>query len=421
MRETANPEERTPIYYRKNYLESQYRLLENWTGSTANKEGIKGFVEYLASRGSGRVRMAKLLCLLRGLCNLAGKDLITLERRDIESLVAKINQHPTWTEHTKSDFRRAVKQFFKWYEEEDPRLNSGSLDDRERMRKLYKYISKEIRSKPRLQSIDYSNIITDDEARQLIQNGCKTTMERAMISLLHETGCRVGELLGIRLRDIDRKDHHAMIVVDGKTGQRRIPIIQSLPWLEQWIQDHPYRTNPDALLWISTHGGPYKGRPIRYYGVRRLLERVFAKAGIKKRHNPHWFRHSRSTIVAPKYSEAVLCKMLGWVPGSVQVRTYVHLGASQVEDSFLQLHGIKPDTDKTPPMHFCVCGTTNPGESRYCYKCGNPLAVATMLEDEERKKAAIDDDIMWFATTVMTNPELRKQFEELKAQRRRSQ
>lgn len=403
---------RTPIYECQTTVQKQLALLAAWEGPEANKEAARGFAQYLLAKGVGKVRLAKLLWVVRNLCGLSEKPLTELGKRDLEALVAIINQEEKWSDHTKSDYRRCIKQFFKWYEEEDPRLQ-GTPEEREKALRLYKYVFKDIKSKPKPKIIDYSNIITDKDARQLIEKGCRESMERAMVAFLHETGCRVGEHLGVRIKDIERKERHALVMVDGKTGKRRIPILQSLPWIDQWLQDHPFKDNPNALLWVSTHHGPHFHKPLRYYGVVRLLDRVFERAGVKKQSNPHWFRHSRATILAPKYSEAVLCEIMGWVSGSIQVRTYVHMGAGQVENNFLQVHGIKPVEEAEPLSQFCICGTTNTGTSRYCFKCGNALTVATVIEDGHKKNLAIDEALDLF-TKIVSNPELKKQFEEYK-------
>lgn len=409
-----DPEVRTPIYFKKDtYLARQQALLTAWKGNTEDKEALQGFYQHLFAKGAGKARVGKVMCLLRKTAELAPKSLRNMERKDMEYLVALINQSELWKENTKSDYRRALKQFYRWYENEDLRLIEGNSTEREAAKRLYKYLQTEVPSKPKRQSLDYSGILTDQDAQLLIAKGCQTSFERATIAVLHESGCRIGEFLGMRICDLQRKDRHGMMKVDGKTGERRIPLVQSLPYLEQWLQDHPYKDNPNALLWISTHVGRYYLQPLRYLGIKRLLERVADRAGLKKKHNAHWFRHSRATILAPQYSEAVLCKIMGWSIGSAQVRTYVHLGASQVENAFLKHHGIAPEERTKPDVQFCVCGTTNTASARYCFKCGNALNIATIVDDELKKTAAIDEALHLFAD-IMSNPELRKQFEEYK-------
>ena len=41
---------------------------------------------------------------------------------------------------------------------------------------------------------------------------------------------------------------YAEILVNGKTGQRHIPLINSIPYLKDWIVDHPHSGNPNAVL-----------------------------------------------------------------------------------------------------------------------------------------------------------------------------
>lgn len=422
---------RTPIYHTQPSVQRQLTVLADSNLEQRNKDNLHAFAQYLLAKGTGKSRLAKMLCLLRRLCSMVNKPLITLEKRDVEALVAAINQTETWKEHTKSDYRRAIKQFFRWYEDEDPRLRS-SAEVREQTKRLYTYVSRNIKCKVKQKTIDYGNIITDEDAQKLITKGCSTTMERAMVAFLHESGCRVGELLGLRLKDIERKDRHYMIALDGKTGPRRIPIIQSVPYIEQWIQDHPFKDNKNALLWVSTHSGRHYHKQIRYYGVVKILESCAEKAGYCKtsqkqyhskngtecqykiRHdftkqiNPHWFRHSRATILAPKYSEAVLCQLMGWVPGSNQVRTYVHMGAGQVEDKFLQINGIKREEQVTTTHQFCVCGSINTGVASYCYRCGNALNTGVIVQEQAATTEALGQ-----LSRIMGDPALLQRFQEL--------
>ena len=46
-------------------------------------------------------------------------------------------------------------------------------------------------------------------------------------------------------------------------------------------------------------------------------------------------------LLAPKITESLLCKYMGWRIGSNQVRVYVHLCTKELEDAILQMNGIK--------------------------------------------------------------------------------
>ncbi|HKO64204.1 MAG TPA: hypothetical protein VJU13_03310 [Candidatus Nitrosocosmicus sp.] len=45
--------------------------------------------------------------------------------------------------------------------------------------------------------------------------------------------------------------HYAEITVNGKTGQRTIPLIHSLPYVKEWILKHPSSKNAKDWLFVS--------------------------------------------------------------------------------------------------------------------------------------------------------------------------
>ena len=65
-------------------------------------------------------------------------------------------------------------------------------------------------------------------------------------------GLQPHEILGLRIKDIvfkmanDRQ--YAEVLVNGKTGSRCVPLINSIPYVKDWIDVHPQRTNPNAYL-----------------------------------------------------------------------------------------------------------------------------------------------------------------------------
>lgn len=414
----SNPEERTQIYYKKDEaFQRQQQKLIDWPGSAKNKQLIQAFQEHLFSIGTGQYRTAKLTASMRWICDALQDDLDKATKTSIQSVVAKINTTATWGEHSKSDYRRTLKQFYHWYEEEDPRVYSKDEDARNEAARLYRYLQKDVRGKPREQIKD-RDIITEEDIHLLIQKGCARPLERAIIAFLHETGCRVGELLNLRIQDIEFKGRHAMVRLNGKTGERNVPIVQSLPYIVRWLEDHPHKENPRSLLWISTHSAHY-GQALRYIGVTKILKAAFLRAGVRKTCNPHWFRHSRATILSPHYSDVLRCKLMGWTLGSKQVRTYTKMAAVDVEEKFLQNHGLQDQDKPEERVKICGCGTTNERTARYCYRCGNALSVAIMLEDEQKKTAAVEEAIQEYMRRILNNPDELKKFETYKSNRDR--
>ena len=135
-------------------------------------------------------------------------------------------------------------------------------------------------------------------------------------------------LLKLRIKDVVFKmigdEQYAEITVNGKTGQRHIPLIDSIPYLKDHLDDHPFRTNSNSPL-ICGEGKSF-GRPVtvgtlaRWYRIYknqyfpRLLKdpRINPEVKnqitdlLKKPWNPYIFRHSGLTAKSKILKESVL-------------------------------------------------------------------------------------------------------------------
>ena len=321
------------------------------------------------------------------------------------------NQLPNMAKATKEDYQRCLKQFFLWYEEYDDRLNSLGAEQ-ETAKWFYKALRK-IKIGKTNKQVDPREILHDEEIDNVIELGCRSIKEKAFVKALHETGARIGEFLNIRIGDIEIKQNSALFHVDGKTGKRGIPIVKSVPYLVQWLEMHPYKTNNQAYLWLGENH-KFLHEPIHYVGACKLLQRCFKRAGLTKKNNPHHFRHSRASLMAPHLTESVLCKLMGWHLGSKQVRTYVHLCSETVENAILQHNGIQQkQEEKKVTVQPCVCGLPNTPTARYCVRCGNPLSVTVAVQDKERINEEINKTMQFFMQMIK-DPVLMKAFQEFK-------
>ena len=423
--------ERREIYWKRSkQYGRQQELLAIWEDQDANKGAIRAFQEHLIAEGTGEYRVAKVMSHLRHICDeCAFLRLPLATKADLRSAIAYINTREGWKEHSRCDYTRILKHYYRWYQEEDPRVENGDAKAREEARQLYQYLSRHVKvSKPR-KKVGEDEIITQEDLQSLIRT-CRTPLERAFLAVLHNTGARIGEMLNIRIRDYERKGKHALIKVDGKTGERRIPVLQAIPHLEEWLRIHPDRENSSAFLWVSMSERHY-GKPLAYAAVKKLLERCASRAGFaqanmstwkdkggkphtyerysnfEKQFNPHWFRHSRASLWAAEFSQAMLCQLMGWAQGSSQAQTYVHLSARDVENSFLKVHGILPEEQRKPTAQFCACGQTNTSDAKYCYKCGQPLSVRVVMDEQEALRRAFAE-----LPRILADPVLRARYEQ---------
>lgn len=387
--------------------------------SKRNKELITDFHNYLFSQGCGELRVAKLSSQLRAICRWLDsalsitKDLDKLKRKELIKLVSFINRLSEKSPATRSDYKRALKQFFKWFKDEDTRLIKGNNEQRQEVLRFYNYLEKDVKRAYKGEQVDPTTIITEEEIQQVIDQGAKTPRDKAFLACLHEWGCRAGEFLGIRVGDIIPKENHVEVHIPcGKSGKRVIYGVTSVPYLLKYLDVHPYKGIKASYLWLS-EAQHNRDQPLMHKGGQKLINNCFKRAGVKKKHNWHWFRHSRSTILAPRLTEIMLCKYMGWVLGSQQVRTYVHLCNRQLEDVFLAVHGVKSQAEDKPEPIKCSCGTLNTHKERYCYKCFRPLSVSVALQDEELVKSETNKTVE-FLMEIMQNPELLAKFKKFK-------
>ncbi len=120
--------------------------------------------------------------------------------------------------------------------------------------------------------------------------------DRALAELLYGTGIRVGELVGLDVRDVDLRAREVRVLGKGKK-ERIVPLPQLCHTaLSCWIE---IRTRPGILgepLFISLRPRREASpRRLSDRDARRILKERGVSAGIRDRVHPHRMRHSYAT------------------------------------------------------------------------------------------------------------------------------
>jgi len=356
-------------FYRKRY-ELAIRLLRNSNISEKNKELIEKFCNDCFAQGITAGRVQKYAFILRKVAEWLGKDFDRAAEEDLKRVIAVINTSP-FTEWTKHDYKRSIKKFFKWLGKEE--LVSWIKCTGPKNRKLPE------------------EILTEEDIKKMI-NSAQNARDRAIVSVLYESGCRAGEFLSMKMKNVSFDRYGAVIIVHGKTGYRRIRLVFSSPYLAEWVNMHPFRENPESWLWISTK----TFRRIPYNTLRAILRNVAKRAGIRKKVNPHAFRHARATHLAKFLTEAQMKEFFGWVQDSDMASVYVHLSGRDVDRAILQLYGMqvgdeKKENEKLMPRKCIRCSEINPATNKVCRKCFFPLDEnAESFMEKEMKREILD-------------------------------
>lgn len=388
----------TSIYPGKDKaLERQNLKLKSSKVSKNNKKLILDFQTYLASTGSGKVRIAKLTGQLKRIALISNKDFSSFEKKDLMKVIAHFN-HSDYSDATKADYRRVLKQFFKYYEDEDKRSDTKIL---------YKFIKQGISSAYKEKQIEPNAILTEEDIEAVVRS-CTNIRDKAFIKFLHETGLRAGEMLGLKIENIALKKNIGLAYVDGKTGRRTVQFTKSMSYIVRWLDVHPLK-DKGSYLWVSCSNNTNNSR-LGYRNTNKIIHKSFTRANVSKKHNLHWFRHSRATLNAPHWPEVIMCKYFGWVVGSTQVRTYCHISPKQIEDAFMKMNGLgEVEEQKSNKPQICGCGETNDCFARYCFRCGNPLSVQIAVQDKEIIHRETDNTIKEMVK-MFQDPEMIKAF-----------
>ncbi|MBI5060926.1 MAG: tyrosine-type recombinase/integrase [Candidatus Aenigmarchaeota archaeon] len=365
------------------------RIKTDKTISEKNREILLKFANDCYSDRLSHGRVYKHLFQLQKIAKLLKKDFPDATKDDIKMVVREI-ELSHYSENTKKDFRISIKKFYKW-------LNGGEICP-----DCARWIKTEIKLNNKKLP---EELLTQDEIKQMIKTA-DNPRDKALIFVLFESGCRIGELITIKMKQVNFDKYGAYMIVNGKTGARRVRLIMSCDYLRYWIESHPNKSDPESLLWVSISTNS-KGEEISYACIRKRIAEIAQKAGITKKVNPHSFRHARATYLAGKITELQLCEIMGWTLSSRMPATYVHMSGKAVDDALLKIHGLKQNGDDeflTCPR----CKTENKPIARYCSDCGMPFGIDIIANEEEERDRY--DSIM---LRLISHPKVKKVIKEV--------
>lgn len=184
--------------------------------------------------------------------------------------------------------------------------------------------------------------LSKEEIGTLIKT-CSNLRDQFLLTLLYETGMRIGEALSLWIEDFDISD----MVIDLKdrgelennseiktvSSPRRIDISQNLSdmFMEYLAEYHTEEVETNHIF--IKLGGSNKYKPMNYTDADNLFRTLKKKTGIYV--TPHMFRHSSLTVL----------RMSGWQPELLRIRaghkniyttlnTYIHPSDEEITKEF---------------------------------------------------------------------------------------
>jgi integrase/recombinase XerD len=169
---------------------------------------------------------------------------------------------------------------------------------------------------------------------QTILDSCDHLRDRLLFAVLHETGMRIGEALGLRHEDIAAAEREIVIVARANDNRARtkspagrtIPVGASLVRLYADYLHHEYGDLDSDYVFVNLFAQP-RGRALAYPAVHDLVVRLRKKTGID--FDPHWLRHSAAArMLRDGVPIEVVATLLGHASTTTTLQIYGHLSVA---------------------------------------------------------------------------------------------
>ena len=306
-------------------------------------------------------------------------------------------------------YRIHLMRFFKWLYnpdiEPDKRIKPAVIENIPQLKRKEKSIYKP------------SDLWTQQDDL-LFLKFCPSKRDKCYHAISRDTSCRPHEIVKLKIRDIVFKtvgsNQYAEALVNGKTGSRPIPLIDSIPYLKDYLDhEHPQPSNPNSPLICGIGRGLGRHvRATRIYNIyNEYKKEIFPKLLesptvlpedkqqiaelLKKPWNPYIRRHSALTEKARILKEPILKMHAGWTPRSQMHLMYEHWFGNESNESLLEAYGIVTSgqqIDQLRPKQCPNCSEPNKPDSKFCNKCRMVLtydAYSETLESQKEKESEV--------------------------------
>jgi len=186
-----------------------------------------------------------------------------------------------------------------------------------------------------------SHILTREEIDQVmaqaLRHGEKGIRDRAILEVLYSTGIRRGELVHLKIYDVDLKNG-SLFVREGKGKKDRyVPLgSRAIQWIRRYVEDvRPELViePDDGYLFLHEFGEPFEKNRLS-----DLVKKYLRTAGIDKLGSCHLFRHAMATQMLENGADI---RFIQAILGHAQLTTteiYTHVTIAKLKEVHALTH-----------------------------------------------------------------------------------
>lgn len=152
-----------------------------------------------------------------------------------------------------------------------------------------------------------------------------------LLEMLYATGCRVGELVSIKVKNIDFNRRNILIV--GKGNKERY--LNYGEYCEDILNKYlidgyiSLNKNNSDYLFLNNNGGVLTER-----GVRFILDKIIKQTGINKNISPHMIRHSFATHLLNEGCDLLTVQKLLGHESIKATQIYTHVTTDRLKEVY---------------------------------------------------------------------------------------
>lgn len=255
---------------------NQYEVQERCTEISVRDNSAEGVLKkFLATKrveGMADSTLQRYAEINRALLNYLGKPLEEITTYDIRFYLSMRRQIGNVSNRTLDGMRRCYSSFFSWAAAEgvishNPCAAVAQIKSRKMVKKPY----------------------STTEMEQ-IREVCASKRDLALVDFLYCTGCRVSEVAGLDVADIDFEEMQCVVL--GKGNKERTVYLTEVATmhLQEYLSE---RTDSSEALFAG------KGHRLGKNGIEAVIKRLGARAGVENAH-PHRYRRTLATNLLDK-------------------------------------------------------------------------------------------------------------------------
>jgi len=302
------------------------------------------------------------------------------EKQDLREVVSRIKES-SYSDWSKSDFKVLLKKFF----------NTIWSDEFDRPKRVKKILGADfLKKKTNIENKREIKALTPSDVKAMAEEATNTR-DRLLPIFMFETGARIGEIQGrevkdyecegIKIKDVELKQKYADVEVETlknkNKGSKTLQLVRSVGLLQDWLEDHPRKDDPEAHLFVSL-GRVHTGRKLEQKRISDVLKKLAEKAGVEKPIRNHVFRHSSATYKGTELGWNAQ-RLMYWHGSSDPewAKGYCHQDEDRMKSARLEEEGIEDDetgSDDALELTECPrCSETVDPFASYCPSCSLAL------------------------------------------------